>query len=612
MCGIIGYVGPQPAAPILLQGLSRLENRGYDSAGMAVVGGEDLQVRKLAGRVDAVARLVECFPVVGTCGIAHTRWATHGAPTQANAHPQLDCDGQIALIHNGVIENADTLRERLEWAGHHFITETDTEALVHLIEDAPGDSLEARVLAALEHVEGTYGIAVVSAGEPNKIVVARHGSPVLLGIGPQQAGMFVASDPAAILEHTRSVVYLNDGDVAVLRPGGYEVLDAQSRPRVPEVADIGWDLGSNELCGYTHFMEQEIREQPETAQATLRGRLLFEEGTARLNGLNLTKTNAAEVRRIVLLACGSSWHAALAGREILESLARVPVQVEYASEYRYRRTRPRHPGTLTIAISQSGETTDTLEAMRAAQDSGSRVLGIVNVVGSTIARESDGGIYLHAGAEIGAASTKAFTSQLIALAMFGLYLGRHRGMSAADGREVVCQLAAVPGLIARTLNLDPAIAAIAQALSTASRFLYVGGGANYPVALEGALKLKEISHIDAEGFAAEEMKDGPIALIDHETPVVVVAPKDDVYHTVRARIQDVRARGARVVAITTEGDGDLNGLVDYHVRVPALSPLLSPLVTVIPLQLLAYHIAVLRGGDVDKPRNLVPSVMVQG
>ena len=611
MCGIIGYVGPQPAAPILLQGLRRLESRGYDSAGLGVIGAEDLQVRKLAGRVDGLARLVEFFPVVGTCGIAHTRWATHGVPSQANAHPHLDCDGQIALIHNGVIENADTLRERLEWAGHHFITETDTEALVHLIEDAPGDSLEARVLAALEHIEGTYGIAVVSVAEPNKIVVARQGSPVLLGIGPRQAGMFVASDPAAILEHTRSVVYLNDGDVAVLRPGGYEVLDAQSRPRVPQVGDIGWN-GSNELCGYAHFMEKEIREQPETARATLRGRLLFEEGTARLNGLNLTKSNAADVRRIVLLGSGSSWHAALAGREILESLARVPVQVEYASEFRYRRTLPRQPGTLTIAISQSGETVDTLEAMRASQDSGSRVLGIVNVVGSTIARESDGGIYLHAGPEIGMASTKTFTSQLIALAMFGLYLGRHRGMSAADGRDVVGQLAALPGLIAQALSVDAAVTAIADAFNGASHFLYLGSGANYPVALEGALKLKEISHIHAEGHPAAELKHGPIALVDHELPVVIVAPKDDVYHRVLADIPEVRARGGRVIAITTEGNDDLNGLADYLVRVPAVSPLLSPLVTVVPLQLLAYQIAVLRGCDVDQSSDLAKSVAAAG
>ena len=610
MCGIIGFVGPAAAAPILLQGLSRLEYRGYDSAGLAVVSDEDLQVRKLAGRISSLARLIDSFPVQGKCGIAHTRWATHGAPTQTNAHPHLDCTGDIALIHNGIIENADTLRQRLEWAGHHFITETDTEALVHLIEDAPGDSLEARVLAALEHVEGTYGIAVVAAGEPDKIVVARQGSPVLLGIGSNQAGMFVASDAAAILEHTRSVVYLNDGDVAVLRPDGYRVLDAQSRPRVPEVADIAWDLGSIELGGYAHFMQKEIREQPETTRATLRGRLLFDEGTARLNGLNLTKTNAAEIRRIVLLGSGSSWHAALAGREIIESLARVPVEVACASEYRYRQTLPEPPGTLTIAISQSGETADTLEAMRGAQDAGSRVLGIVNVVGSTIARESDGGIYLHAGPELGVASTKAFTSQLIALAMLGLYLGRHRGMSAADGREVVGQLAGLPDLIARTLAVEPAIVAIAEAFHSARHFLYLGRGANYPVALEGALKLKEISHIHAEGYPAAEVKHGPIALIDHDMAVIVVAPKDDLYHKVLANIQEVRERGGRLIAITTEGNGDLGGLVDHQVRVPAVAPLLSPVATVIPLQLLGYHIAVLRGCDVDKPRNLAKSVTV--
>jgi len=609
MCGIIGYIGPQQAVPILLEGLRRLEYRGYDSAGIAVVNNEELQVRKLAGRVNLLADLVAAFPAAGTCGIAHTRWATHGAPTQTNAHPHLDCSGDIALIHNGIIENADVLRERLEWAGHHFTTETDTEALVHLIEDAPVETLEECVLAALEHVEGTYGLAVVSRSEPDKIVVACQGSPMLLGIGANGAGMFVASEAAAIMEQTRSVVYLNDGEVAVLRRDGYQVLDADSHARVTEVTERTWRPSAIELKGSPHFMLKEIREQPDTTRATLRGRLLFGDGTARLDGLKLPHDAAADLERVVLLGCGTSWHAALAGRDIIESLAQVPVQAEYASEYRYRRILPQRK-TLTIAISQSGETADTLEAMRVAQAAGSRVLGIVNVVGSTIARESDGGIYLHAGPEIGVTSTKAFTSQLVALTMFGLYLGRHRGMSAADGRELVSQLAALPEFVAHTLAVEPALIAIAEQFSTARNFLCLGRGANFPVALEGALKLKEISYIHAEGYPAAEMKHGPIALIDNDMVVVVVAPRDAVYPKVRSNIEAVRALGGRIIAITTEGNNDLSGLVDHQVRVPAASPLLSPVLSVIPLQLLAYHIAVLRGCDVDKPRNLVKSVTV--
>ena len=610
MCGIIGYIGPQQAVPILLEGLRRLEYRGYDSAGIAVVDSEELQVRKLAGRVNLLADLVASFPAAGTCGIAHTRWATHGAPTQTNAHPHLDCSGDIALIHNGIIENADLLRERLEWAAHHFTTETDTEALVHLIEDAPAETLEERVLAALEHVEGTYGLAIVSRSEPDKIVVACQGSPMLLGIGAHGAGMFVASDAAAIMEHTRSVVYLNDGEVAVLRRDAYQVLDADSHARVTEVTERRWSPSAIELRGSPHYMLKEIREQPDTTRATLRGRLLFEDGTARLNGLKLPREAVADLERVVLLGCGTSWHAALAGRDIIESLAQVPVQAEYASEYRYRRTLGQR-NTLTIAISQSGETADTLEALRVAQAAGSRVLGIVNVVGSTIAPESDGGIYLHAGPEIGVASTKTCTSELVALTMLGLFLGRHRGMSAADGREVVSQLAALPELVAHTLAVEPALIAIAAQFSTARNFLCLGRGANFPVALEGALKLKEISYIHAEGYPGAEMKHGPIALIDHDMPVVVVAPRDAVYAKVRSNIEEVRALGGRIIAITTEGQNDLRGLVDHQVHVPAASALLSPVLTVIPLQLLAYHIAVLRGYDVDKPRNLVKTVTVE-
>jgi len=615
MCGIVGYVGARQVVPILVNGLARLEYRGYDSAGVAVANGnaETLEVRKLAGRVPALASLLAATPVAGTCGVAHTRWATHGAPNLINAHPHTDCTGSLALVHNGIIENADVLRVQLERAGHRFVTETDTEALVHLIEEAPGDSLEERVAAALEHVEGTYGIAVVSAAEPDTIVVARQGSPVLLGVA--EDGMFVASDASAILEHTRSVVYLDDGDVAVLKPDGYHVRDGDAQVQVREVSDLDWDLDAIELGGYPHFMLKEICEQGETTRSTLRGRLLFEEGNARLHGLNLPPAAAAAVERIVLIACGTSWHSALVGREIIESLAGIPVQVEYASEFRYRKLLPL-PGTLTIAISQSGETADTLEAMRVARSAGgagggARVLGIVNVVGSSIARESDGGIYLHAGPEIGVASTKAFTSQIIALALLGLYLGRSRGMSAEDGRELVCHLAALPGLVDQALAVEPAVKKLVERYVDARNCLYLGRGVNFPVALEGALKLKEISYIHAEGYPAAEMKHGPIALIDEHMPVVFVAPQDPVYAKVVSNMQEVKARGGRIVAVTTEGNGDLRRLVDAELRVPAVLPILSPVLTVIPLQLLAYHVAVARGSDVDKPRNLAKSVTVE-
>src|SRR6266700_2034343 len=446
MCGIVGYVGSRQAAPILLEGLARLEYRGYDSAGVALQNGAGLQTRKLAGRVPALADLLSREPVHGTCGIAHTRWATHGAPTDANAHPHTDCAGEFALVHNGIVENADVLRMRLEPAGHRFTTETDTEVLAHLIEDAEGATLEERVSAAVAPVGGTYGLAVTWAAEPGKIVVARRGSPVLLGVGDGEH--FVASDASAVLGHTRSVVYLKEGDVAVVTAEGYRVLDREAREQERAVDDIEWDLDEIALGGYPHFMLKEICEQSDTVRSTLRGRLLGAEGTARLNGLNLTAEQCAAIRRIVIVACGTSWHAGLVGRHVLEELVGIPVSVEYASEYRYRR-QLQLPGTVTIAISQSGETADTLEALRAARAAGSTVLGLVNVVGSTIAREADGGIYLHAGPEIGVASTKAFTSQVVALLLLGLYLGRQRGLPAEQGRALVAQLVRLPELVER-------------------------------------------------------------------------------------------------------------------------------------------------------------------
>src|SRR5213594_4990438 len=611
MCGIVGYVGGREATPILLEGLRRLEYRGYDSAGVAVMNGDaaGITIRKLAGRVQGLRQVLAGEPVHGSTGIAHTRWATHGAPNTLNAHPHVDCTGRIALVHNGIIENADALRAALQSSGHHFRTDTDTETLAHLVEDAPGGGpLEARVIAALGHVVGTYGLAVVSADHPGTVVVARQGSPVLLGIG--EGELFVASDASAILEHTRSVVYLDDGDIAVLTPGGYHIIDTQDHVQLRPVNDIAWDLEAIELGGYPHFMLKEICEQPETVRSTLRGRLVFEDGRARLNGLNLTSEACADIHRIVIVACGTSWHAGLVGRHMIEELAQLPVSVEYASEYRYRRD-VQVPGTLTLAISQSGETADTLEAMRAARAAGSRVLGIVNVVGSTIARESDGGIYLNAGPEIGVASTKAFTSQIVALALLGVYLGQQRGLPLEARRELLCRLAQLPTLVSRVFALEPHVRRLAEEFVDARNALYLGRGVNFPVALEGALKLKEISYIHAEGYPAAEMKHGPIALIDAEMPVVFLAPHDEVYTKVVSNMQEVRARGGRIIAVTTEGNGDLAGLVDHQLRVAETIPLLSPILTVIPLQLLAYHIAVRRQCDVDRPRNLAKSVTVE-
>src|SRR6059036_2788715 len=608
MCGIVGYVGPREAVSFLVEGLARLEYRGYDSAGIAVLNGRGVETRKLAGLIAGLRELVGRMPVHGTCGIGHTRWATHGAPTERNAHPHADCTGTVALVHNGIIENADVLRKRLEVGGHRFVTETDTETLVHLIEESPGATLEDRVIAALQHIEGTYGIAVVAETDPGKIVVARRGSPVLLGVGDGE--FLAASDVSAVLAHTRSVVYLNDGDVAVLTSGGYRVLDPEAREQERAVDDIEWDLDAIALGGYPHFMLKEICEQSETVRSTLRGRLLLAEGTARLNGLNLTAEACREIQRVAIVACGTSWHAGLVGRHILEELVGIPVSVEYASEYRYRR-QLRLPGTVTIAISQSGETADTLEALRAARAAGSTVLGLVNVVGSTIAREADGGIYLHAGPEIGVASTKAFTAQVVALLLLGLYLGRQRGLPAEQGRALVAQLVRLPELVERALAVEPQVKALAERYADAPNALYLGRGVNFPVALEGALKLKEISYIHAEGYPAAEMKHGPIALIDQHTPSVFLLPRGAIFDKVMSNLEEVKARGGPVIAVACEGDEEVAARADEVIWVPEAPEYLQPLVAVVPLQLLAYHIAVLRGCDVDRPRNLAKSVTVE-
>ncbi len=608
MCGIVGYVGPRKALPVLLEGLKRLEYRGYDSAGVAVVADGHLVIEKAAGKIAALEAQLGKEGAAATTGIAHTRWATHGAPTSRNAHPHSDCAGQIAVAHNGIIENYMSLRQMLVSKGHRFVSDTDTEVLAHLIEQFYRGSLEKAVATALQEVEGTYGIAVVSVKEPDTLVAARSGSPLLLGLGNGEN--FVASDPSAVLAYTRSVVYLDEGNLAVITPGGYQVKDRHAVPLATEVSQIDWDLATIERGGFPHFMLKEICEQPESIRNTLRGHLLEDEGTARLGGLNYTPDELLKVDRVVLTACGTSWHAALVGEYMLEELARLPVEVEYASEFRYRNPLV-DERTLVIVISQSGETADTLAALREAKRRGARTMGIVNVVGSTIAREVDGGIYLHSGPEIGVASTKAFTGQIAALALFTLYLGRLRSLSILQGREIVKALKRLPAQLEAVLNTQRQIEELAERYVRASNVLYLGRGVNFPVALEGALKLKEISYIHAEGYPAAEMKHGPIALIDELMPVVFVAPRDAVHAKIVSNIEEVRARGGRVIAVVTEGDEEITGLVDHAIPIPETLDILTPILTSVPLQLLAYNIAVRRGCNVDQPRNLAKSVTVE-
>lgn len=612
MCGIVGYVGPRDAVPILLSGLRRLEYRGYDSAGLALLepGGGLLSVKRPGKIAELEAALGPDLPV-SHCGIGHTRWATHGPPNQVNAHPHLSRDGDIALIHNGIIENAVLLRRRLESRGFTFLSETDTESVVHLVDEAlePGVSLEDAVAAALAQVEGAYGIAVISSRDPGKIVCARNGSPLLLGVG-HDGEYLVASDAAAVIAHTRDVVYLDDGDYAVLSSEGYRTFHLRKGEVDRSVHQVTWELGSIEKGGFEHFMLKEIYEQPESLRNVMRGRLLEEEGTAHLGGILRAQELLDGIDRIVITACGTSWHSALIGEYALEELARIPVEVEYASEFRYKNP-VLDSRTLVIVMSQSGETADTLAALREAKRRGARTMGIVNVVGSAIARETDFGMYLHAGPEIGVASTKAFTSQVVALVQFALLLARRRDLSILEGRKIVKALKELPAQVEEVLKLDGEIQRLASAYMDAPNFLYLGRGYQFPVALEGALKLKEVSYIHAEGYPAAEMKHGPIALIDEKMPVVFLAPKDPVYHKVLSNIEEVKARKGQVIAVVTGGNGELDGRVDHTIEIPGTLPFLQPVLATVPLQLLAYHIAVLRGCDVDQPRNLAKSVTVE-
>ncbi len=608
MCGIVGYIGPKQATPFLIEGLKRLEYRGYDSAGLALFDGETIETRRAAGKIAKLEGVLSADPVTGKVGIAHTRWATHGPPTERNAHPHLSTDESVAVVHNGIIENADVLRKQLAGLGHTFRSDTDTETIAHLVQELYETSLEEAVIGALRKVEGTFGIAVVSSRDPEKIVAARKGSPLLIGIGNGE--YFLASDASAILAHTREVVYLDDGDLAVLTPDGYRVMDINATPIRRSVERIEWDLAAIERGGYDHFMLKEIFEQPQTVENTMRGRLIQEDGTSKLGGINLSHEQLMNIDNIVITACGTSWHSALIGEMMIEDFARIPVEVEYASEFRYRNPIVT-PRTLCIVISQSGETADTLAAMREAKRRGARTLGLVNVVGSTIAREDDGGIYLHAGPEIGVASTKAFTSQVVALALFALKLARKRTLSVMRGREVAQALADLPKQIQSILDRAPEIERIAEQFKDAKNFLYLGRGYNFPAALEGALKLKEISYIHAEGYPAAEMKHGPIALIDDQMPVVFIAPHDAVFDKITSNIQEVKARHGKTIVITSRPEPALEGLIDFEFRVPETIDMLTPILASIPLQLLAYYIAVKRGSNVDQPRNLAKSVTVE-
>jgi glutamine---fructose-6-phosphate transaminase (isomerizing) len=619
MCGIVGYVGKNQAAPIILEGLRRLEYRGYDSAGIAILRDQQFHLRKKKGKIDeGLAKLLEIEPTSGQIGVGHTRWATHGPPSDDNSHPHLDQSGRIAVVHNGVIENYEKFKERFLQAGHTFQSATDTEVLAHLIGDHyarlespaedPAQRLTQAVTHALKEVIGTYGIVVACQDAPGVLVGARRGSPLIVGLG--RGENFIASDASAVVAHTREVIYLNDYDVVTLTEERFDVASLGSDTAKVQISQIEFSPEAVERGKYPHYMLKEIFEQPVTVQNALRGRIDHDEATAKFGGLNMSVAELRTVDHIVLTACGTSWHAALVGEYLIEEFAHIPVEVEYASEFRYRNA-PLEQNTLVIAITQSGETADTLAGLRESKRRGHKALAICNVVGSTIAREADGGIYLHAGPEIGVASTKAFTSQVTVLTLLSLLMGRIRMLPLRRGQKIIKALEAIPKQVERVLSQDEHIKAIAHKYARAQNFFFLGRQYNFPAALEGALKLKEISYIHAEGYPAAEMKHGPIALIDEQTPSVVLAPTDSMYEKTMSNLQEVRARKGPIVAIATEGDTQITKVADDVLRIPETIEPLVPLLAIVPLQLLAYHIAVARGCDVDKPRNLAKSVTVE-
>ncbi|HUI30737.1 MAG TPA: glutamine--fructose-6-phosphate transaminase (isomerizing) [Candidatus Acidoferrales bacterium] len=610
MCGIVGYIGDKNAKRILIEGLKRLEYRGYDSAGIALLVDNHVEVSKTPGKVSKLEDLISRSRD-SKIGIGHTRWATHGEPNSINAHPHTDCNNKIALIHNGIIENFAALKTKLISLGHKFKSQTDTEVLVHLIEEfyKRHKNLEIAVRLALREVDGTFGIVVMSADEPGVLVAARRGSPLVIGRGDSEN--LVASDASALISHTRQVVYLQDNDIAVMTCDNVVLKNLDNEQVQRDTEEITFDIEQIEKGGFSHFMLKEIHEQPETVLNAMRGRLIPEDGISKMGGISGVIDSILGAKRFIITACGTSWHAALVGKYVIEQCARIPVEVDYASEFRYR-SPVLLDGDIVWAISQSGETIDTLAAIRESKQAGIPSYGIVNVVGSTIARESDGGIYIHAGPEIGVASTKAFTSQLVVLNLLNLFVARRNGMlSESRGREIVKEMQALPAKIESILKMDSEIESIAEQLKESRNFLYLGRGVNFPVALEGALKLKEISYIHAEGYPAAEMKHGPIALIDENMPVVFIALKDSTYDKVLSNIQEVRARKGRVLAIANKADDRLKSLADHIIEIPETLEMLSPILSVIPLQLLAYHIAVKRGCNVDQPRNLAKSVTVE-
>jgi glucosamine--fructose-6-phosphate aminotransferase (isomerizing) len=614
MCGIVGYIGKRNVLNILVDGLKRLEYRGYDSAGVAFWDKEGIRVFKIAGKVAELERMLIGLGSNSNIGIAHTRWATHGIPNEVNAHPHVDCTGNIAVVHNGIVENYQSLKKKLEKEGHIFKSQTDTEVIAHLIEEfykIYGD-IEIAVRNLFFEVKGTFGLAIMTSYDPDKIIVARRGSPIAIGIGNGEN--ITASDPTAIIGITRDVIFLDDDEYAIITRDNVSVkrVDQNSVSELDkEIFKIEFELEQIEKGGFPHFMLKEIFEQPESIMNSMRGRVLIEDGDAKLGGLSDVMDKILNAKRFIIAACGTSWHAGLVGKYMIEQFARVPVVVEYASEFRYR-DPVIYPDDVAWFISQSGETADTLAALRLVKSKGATALGIVNVVGSTIARESDAGVYIHAGPEIGVASTKAFTSQLVVLALITLLIGRRNGnISLEQGKEIAQELVKLPEKVREILKLNDFIEEIAERLKEHRNFLYLGRGYNYPVALEGALKLKEISYIHAEGYPAAEMKHGPIALIDENMPVVFIAPKDSIYEKVLSNIEEVKARRGKVISIITERDDKILRVSDFVIQIPQTIEMLMPILTVIPLQLLAYHIAVKRGCDVDQPRNLAKSVTVE-
>lgn len=608
MCGIVGYVGKRPAQSILLDGLKKLEYRGYDSAGIVVCDKGQLHLEKTLGKIENLERAIKNKNWQSTLGMAHTRWATHGKPSDRNAHPHTDCKGELVIVHNGIIENYQKLKQALQKKGHQFKSETDSEVIAHLIEENYRGDLGAAVRQSLSRLEGTYGIAVIHVKHPDVLIAARKGSPVVIGLKENEH--FVASDVTPLVSHTKDVIYLEDGEIAEITPSSYHISTINNEKREPAINHVEWEIAEAEKQGYDHYMLKEIFEEPDAARNAMLGRVIPEEGLAHLGGLNMNDDEMREVKRIVIVACGSALYAARAGEYMIEKYADIPVEVEYASEFRYR-DPVIDQGTLVFAISQSGETADTLAAMKETKRKGARVLGIVNVVGSTVARESDGGTYIHAGPEIGVASTKAFTGQLTVLAILALQFGRLKNMSFSTGQKLVKELKAIPQKIESILEQNETIKRLAQTYTQYKNFFFLGRGANYPIALEGALKLKEVSYVHAEAYPMAELKHGPIALIDRNFPSFVIVPKDSYYEKNISNVQEIKARDGRMIAVATKGDSNISNLVDEVIYVPKTLDLLIPLLTVVPLHLFAYHLAVALKRDVDKPRNLAKSVTVE-